>query len=349
MAYKRIVKIWLLIGLVCVALQVIIGGITRLTESGLSITEWDPITGAFPPTTTEGWEEAFTLYKDTPQYKEVNEGMDMDDFKFIYFWEFVHRQWARIMGLIFLFPFLYFMLKKWIDRPLLKKLSLVILLAVLAASFGWIMVASGLIERPWVNAYKLSLHLCIAFSVYTALLFAFMHTNKEVLRSNLRPIGTSLLRWFLVLFWIQLFLGGVMSGMRIGVVYPTWPDMNGEIIPQVVFNNNLWTVESFNNYDQNELLPALIHLLHRSFAYIVFFIGMFISYRLFRTDIVLLKRSGLFLGLMLVMQVILGIITVISCQGEIPILWGVLHQGGALMLLTAVYIMYYINTSYKRS
>ncbi len=343
MKYNRSVKVWLFIGLLCLVIQVLVGGITRLTESGLSITEWEPIKGAFPPMTEIGWETEFTKYKNTPQYVEVNEGMSLSDFKFIYFWEFMHRQWARIMGLIFLFPFIYFMLKKHIDTILLKKLLVVISLAILAASFGWIMVSSGLIQRPWVNAYKLSLHLCIAFSVYVALLYAYMHTIKDKLRPNLKNKNLSFFKVFLFLFWIQLFLGGIMSGMRIGVVFPTWPDMNGSLIPQIVFNSDAWNVENFNNYDQNELMPALIHLLHRSFAYIVFTIGIYISFRMISTRDKLLVKYGYYLSLMLVLQVVIGILTVINCIGEIPIFWGVIHQAGALALLTVVYLSYYIN------
>ncbi len=341
MKYNRAVKIWLFIGLLCIIIQVVVGGITRLTESGLSITVWEPLTGAFPPTTEAGWIEEFEKYKETPQYQEINEGMDMSDFKFIYFWEFIHRQWARIMGLIFLFPFIFFVIKKQIDSALIKKLSLVIGMAVLAASFGWIMVASGLIERPWVNAYKLSFHLLIAFLVYLSLLYAFLFTVKDRLTVDLNLSIIKPFRIFLILLWIQLFFGGVMSGMRIGVVYPSWPDMNGEFIPQVIFNNSLWTVENFNMYDQNELMPALIHFIHRSLAYIVFIYGGYLSMKLIKTKNNLLNKLGILFITMLVIQVVLGILTVINCIGEIPILWGVLHQFGALMLLTIVYVSYY--------
>ncbi len=173
MKYSNKVKIWLFIGLVMVFVQVIVGGITRLTESGLSITKWEVISGTLPPLSEADWEQQFELYKSTPQYIEINEGMNLDDFKFIYFWEYIHRFWARIMGFVFLFPFLYFLVKGYLDKALLKKLSIVIFCALLAATFGWIMVASGLVERPWVNAYKLSIHLMIAFSVYVALLWTF--------------------------------------------------------------------------------------------------------------------------------------------------------------------------------
>jgi cytochrome c oxidase assembly protein subunit 15 len=342
MKYNKAVKVWLLIGLLCIIIQVVVGGITRLTESGLSITEWEPIKGAFPPFTEEGWIEEFEKYKATPQYEEINEGMDLSDFKFIYFWEFIHRQWARFMGLVFLFPFIYFLIKRKIDSPLIKRLGVVIFMALLAATFGWIMVASGLIERPWVNAYKLSFHLLIAFTVYLSLLYTYLYTIKGSFIIQTNTDLHKLFKGFLFFFWLQLFFGGIMSGMRIGVVYPTWPDMNGELIPQVLFNNSLWTVENFKYYDQNELLPAIIQFIHRMLAYIVFTYGIYLSMKMIRREEKLIKNLGYLLITMLTIQVVLGIITVINCIGEIPIFLGVLHQFGALMLLTVVYISYYV-------
>lgn len=167
-------KYWLFTGLIFLFFQVVIGGITRLTGSGLSITKWDIVTGTFPPMSEETWIEEFELYKKTPQYHKINAGMSISAFKWIYFWEYLHRLWARTMGFVFLIPFLIFYRKKLISNHLLRRLGVVILLAMLAATFGWIMVASGLVNRPWVNAYKLSFHLCIALSVYTALLWTYL-------------------------------------------------------------------------------------------------------------------------------------------------------------------------------
>jgi heme a synthase len=333
------VKYWLFIGLVMIFIQVIVGGITRLTESGLSITKWEIISGTFPPLTSEAWEKEFDLYKGTPQYKEINEGMSISDFKFIYFWEYIHRLWARWMGFVFLIPFLIFYRKKLFDNQDLKNLGIVILLAMLAASFGFIMVASGLIERPWVNAYKLSLHLCIAFSVYAYLFYTYLsyaHKDKKLSmgleNKNFDKIMTS----FLVLLWIQLFFGGVMSGMKAGIYFPTWPDINGEYIPQVIFDISQYNVDNFNKYESNMLLPSLTHFLHRTTAYLLLILGLVIVFMLYKTDFGKRYRteSNYFLA-MLIIQVILGIITVLMCKGEVPILWGVLHQAGALLLLTA--------------
>jgi len=348
MKYSNKVKVWLFIGLVMVFIQVIVGGITRLTESGLSITKWEVISGTLPPLSDADWQHEFELYKSTPQYIEINEGINLDDFKFIYFWEYIHRFWARIMGFVFLIPFLFFLVKGYLDKALLNKLGIVILFALLAATFGWIMVASGLVERPWVNAYKLSIHLMIAFSVYSALLWTFLYARDVgagfpyFLRTNL----INLVWLVFVLLLIQIFLGGVMSGMKAAVVYPSWPDMNGVYLPDIIFDMSQWNIENFNNYDKNPFMPALIHFLHRNMAYVLFIFGNVLSYRLVNAgnkfNINALRRVGYSLSAVLLLQVFIGIFTVISSKGSIPVFWGVLHQAGALVLLTVLVFIIFV-------
>jgi len=351
METHKAVKIWLFAGLVMLFVQVIVGGITRLTGSGLSITKWEIVTGTLPPMTDESWREEFDLYKETPQYKEINEGMEMGSvfesgtFKFIYFWEWFHRLWARVMGLVFIFPLIYFITRGWIKKPLMIRLAVVFILAGLAASFGWIMVASGLIERPWVNAYKLSFHLCIAFAVYAYLLWTYFLTSIPDSkldgipeRNNFRIVGIV----FTILLCIQIFFGGIMSGMKAGVIFPTWPDMNGELIPQIVFNISEWNVENFNFYDRNIFMPALIHLIHRTLAYVMFLVGLYYGYKIIKSKLIPASKTGAYvLIIVLIIQVLLGIITVINCQGSIPVFYGVMHQGVALFLLTASFYMNY--------
>lgn len=332
-------KYWLFTGLIFLFFQVVIGGITRLTGSGLSITKWEIVTGTFPPMDGQAWNEAFDLYKQTPQYQKINAGMSLSEFKWIYFWEYLHRLWARTMGFVFLIPFLIFYRKKWIDGHLLRRLGVVILLAMLAATFGWIMVASGLVNRPWVNAYKLSFHLCIAFSVYTALLWTYLEHVKGT-RVKMIGIGDVASFIFLLILWVQLFLGGIMSGMKAGLFYPTWPDMNGEIIPQIVLNNAVFNVEEWIHYDITGLAPAVVQLLHRSTAYVLFLLGLALFYRFsFRSKSIGLNKASRWFLAVLITQVILGIITVIMCKGTIPVLWGVLHQAGALILLTVTLVL----------
>ncbi len=200
----RIVKIWLCIGLFMVFMQVMIGGITRLTESGLSITKWDIVTGTMPPLTTAQWEHEFDLYKATPQYAKLNFGMEMGSifesgtFKFIYFWEYLHRLWARSMGFVFAIPFFIFLARGMLSKRLIKDLGIVIFLAAVVASVGWIMVASGLINRPWVNGYKLTLHLSLAFLLFGYLLWAtfkvFQPSPKVIHKPMLKKVRTELMR-----------------------------------------------------------------------------------------------------------------------------------------------------------
>lgn len=349
--YPRAVKVWLIIGLIMVFGQVIIGGITRLTGSGLSITKWEIVTGTMPPLTTQAWEAEFELYKATPQYKKINDGMTMDEFKFIYFWEYFHRLWARSMGFVFLIPFLFFWRKGWIDKPLMKDLGIVVLLAALAASFGWIMVASGLVERPWVNAYKLTLHLSIAFVVFSYLLwttFKVMQPEPEVF------INPSLRKWSLaitIVAAVQIVLGGIMSGTKAALFYPTWPDMRGELIPSLLLNASNWNVDNFVQYDATPFMVAFIQVMHRSVAYILTFIGLWFFIKNIRTSNIPrpFQVANYLWITMLITQVLLGIFTVVNSSGIIPVGLGVMHQGGALFLLSiALFFNYQFTTAGSR-
>ncbi|MFM2394576.1 MAG: hypothetical protein RLZZ546_2558 [Bacteroidota bacterium] len=335
---NRWIKIWLRIGIFMLFVQVIVGGITRLTESGLSITKWEIVSGTLPPLSYEAWQHEFELYKDTPQYNEINEGMSLSDFKFIYFWEYIHRFWARWMGFVFIIPFIFFLYKGWISTYLKNRLLLVVFLAALAASFGWIMVASGLIQRPWVNAYKLSLHLCIAFTVIAALFWTYMEyvheKNKKIF--SIFDLGSFVL---LCITWVQLFLGGVMSGMKAGIYFPTWPDIGGEYLPKIIFKIGEWNYDNFNLYEQSLFLPSLIQFLHRNTAYILmlFLVYFFVKRRKFYEGRI--NKYILYVLISVLIQVILGIITVILCKGEVPIFMGVLHQAGALVALLSVILL----------
>lgn len=347
MSYPGVIKLWLLVGVIMVFIQVLVGGITRLTESGLSITKWEVISGTLPPMSEEAWLLEFEKYKETPQYAEINEGMEMSDFKFIYFWEYIHRLWARIMGFVFLIPFVYFWYKGWIDRSLMKKLAVVIFFAGLAAIFGWIMVASGLVERPWVNAYKLSIHLLIAVCVFISLFWTYLSTTH--LAENKHDTDSKVyksLQVLLVLVFVQLIIGGVLSGMKAAVVYPSWPDMNGQYLPDILQKTSEWKLENFYNYDKNPFMPAFIHFIHRSMGYIIFVFGVYICFKLAKD----VKMAGYKYVIILpyaiissiLMQIILGIITVLNSKGSIPVFWGVAHQGFALCLIAVLIFSIFI-------
>ncbi|GJM31750.1 MAG: heme A synthase [Saprospiraceae bacterium] len=322
--------------------QVVVGGITRLTGSGLSITKWEIVTGTLPPLNAAEWQEAFDLYKETPQYAKINQGMSLSSFKFIFFWEYIHRLWARLMGFVFAVPFLIFWQRKMLDKPLMRRLGIVVLLAAVVASFGWIMVASGLVNRPWVNAYKLTMHLSLAFVLYSYLWW----TTLGVLQPDKKVIHNTLLkRWIKVIFVvlsIQIILGGIMSGMKAGLFYPTWPDMNGQWIPGVLTIADQWNVNNFVHYDTSPFMSALIQLLHRTTAYLLSGLIFWYFYKAIKMSTSPPFRVGIILLVtMLVIQVLLGIFTLINCVGMVPVALGVLHQAGALLLLTIVLFVIY--------
>ena len=343
--YPRPVKIWLLIGLVMVVGQIVIGGITRLTESGLSITEWEVLSGAIPPLNEADWLVEFRKYQTSPQYAKIFTDISLADFKFIYFWEWFHRQWARTMGLVFVVGFLVFWRKGYLDPPLMRRLGGVVLLAALAAGFGWIMVASGLIDRPWVNAYKLTIHLALGITLFGYLLWISLQVIQPV-----RPAfpQVSVKNWLFplnILLAVQLLLGGVMSGARAALPYPTWPDMNGYFMPPILQDIGAWTVENLVDYERSMFQPALFQFLHRMTAYALTVMVLYFAYRCFRLPLSRgLRRANTLLIILLITQVTLGILTVVNSQGQVPVGYGVAHQFVAIALVgTVVYLNYRIR------
>lgn len=343
LVHNRWILAWMITGLIMIFMQVIIGGVTRLTGSGLSITKWEIVTGAVPPISQKGWDKAFELYRSTPQYKKINAGMTMKAFKFIYFWEYLHRFWARLMGLVFIVPYLYFVRKNWISTKIKGMLLMVLALAAVVGLFGWIMVASGLIDRPWVNAYKLSIHLCLALLVYSYLLWTYLNAAFPGTKVRSRMGGT--LGFFLTLLVVQLFLGGMMSGMKAALIHPSWPDIGGEIVPHLMLESNAWNVSNFVDYDKSVFLVTVVQFTHRLVAYVLILSALYILFRMNRGESPSNQRviSIVFITL-LIIQVLLGITVLLRSVGTIPVLYGVLHQAFAILLLTSVIILYYLST-----
>jgi len=340
-ALNKWVRYWMILGLVLIFFQVVIGGITRLTGSGLSITKWEIVTGSIPPLTERGWHEAFQLYKETPQYQKLNQGMQLTEFKWIYFWEYLHRLWARVMGLIFIIPFAFFLMRRWLSAMLVKRLTITFVLAGLVGLFGWIMVASGLVDRPWVNAYKLTVHLCLALLVFGYLEMTVLKASYDVSKTaQSRSFG--IFRVFTGLLLLQIFVGGLMSGMKASLVYPTFPDFQGEWIPGVLRSSESWVVENIVNYDTSPFMSALVQVIHRGIAYCLIISGLYIYWNRFRgiKERFLARISTLWITL-LVLQICLGIAVLIGSTGVIPVIPGVLHQAVAMLLLAASLAIYY--------
>lgn len=358
----RVVGIWLLIGVIMVFIQVVIGGITRLTDSGLSITEWNIIKGVLPPLTEGQWQDAFQKYQDhTEQFEAIHANMSLKEFKVIFFWEYFHRLWARSMGFVFLIPFIIFWRKKWLPKALMRDLGLVVGLAALAAVFGWIMVSSGLNTKEyiWVDAYKLTIHLSIAITLLGFLFWAWLRTVQPLTfddhNKRLRKFAWRIT--FVVA--LQLVLGGLMSGMKAGLVAPHFPHMSVAQdgswiwIAEVLREKEQWTWANMFRYYDNAFAPSLIQLLHRGTAYLLcVLIPMFFFIALRLKAARPLRIGNYLLLIMLLIQFTLGVFTVMNSGNPdwLPTL-GVLHQaGGMLLLLSILFVNYQFSKGgYKKS
>ena len=354
-------RLWLMAGIVLIFVQVNIGGITRLTDSGLSITEWEVIVGTLPPRNETAWDEAFDKYKfhAEKQYENIHGGEDMtmSEFKVIYFWEWFHRVWARSIGFVFLFPFIYFLIKQWLPTWLIKRLGIVVACGALAAVFGIIMVKSGFNDdtRTWVCAYKLLGHLSIACLTFGYLYWTWLKVkyqdyelvdkeNKSF--SNLR----SLLKGILVILLLQIGFGALMAGMRAGLIYP----YISILVNPEQFWSYLWfedggVVDNIVDYEKSVSIKAWVQLLHRLTAYILSALILWFMYKAktkisFPQSFPHAYKGAIGMSIMLLVQVLLGILTIVNCVGKIPIIYGVLHQAGALILLAVVlFSTFHIN------
>jgi cytochrome c oxidase assembly protein subunit 15 len=323
------VAIWLLIGVGMIMIQVLLGGITRLTGSGLSITEWKPLLGAIPPMNETEWNRAFDQYKQIGQYKTINFDFTLSDFKFIYFWEWFHRQWARFMGLVFAVGFVYFILKRRLSREMIWPMALLFLLGGLQGAIGWIMVKSGLNENDlYVSHIRLAIHFVAALGL---LVYVFWFALKLIVPKDKRVIAASLsssLGGIIALLVVQLFYGAFMAGLKAGPVAPTWPDMNGMLFPA-----GLGSMK--NDITHN---PITVQFIHRGIAYLLFFLIISWWARARKVSGSALFRRTRNLPMILVsLQVVLGIYTVVYSPDKKILLWlGVAHQFVAMLLLLSL-------------
>ena len=319
----------------------------EIDGSGLSITKWDIVMGAIPPLTTTAWESAFDLYKATPQYQKINEGMNLNEFQFIFFWEYFHRLWARLMLFAFVMPFFYFLYRGWISKAMVKNLMLMMVFAVGAAIFGWIMVASGLNNRPWVSAYKLSIHFSLGILIFSTLVWVWHKTRFSTYSFVHKPMLKKWVNGIIALSSVQLILGALMSGMKAGLYYPTWPDMHGELIPQVIFERSRYTAESFIAYDANGFVPALVQFLHRNTAYLLSIVVVSLFIRVQKLPVPsMFRRTAILLLGVLALQILLGIFTLLNCQGHVPVALGVAHQACAVLLFAVLISAKYQTTDF---
>ena len=322
----RAVRWWLVSIAALIALMVLVGGATRLTESGLSIVEWKPLTGAVPPLNQEQWTQAFEAYKKIPQYRELNAGMSLGAFKTIFWWEWSHRLLGRVIGIVFLVPFLWFMWRGALAPDLRRRLWLIFGLGALQGAVGWWMVASGLSERVEVSQYRLATHLVLALLIFAGVVWTLRRlAEPPPLAASARLRITSVL--LVVVTFVQLYLGALVAGLRAGMVYNTWPDIDGGLIPSAarLFFETPWWRNLFDN-------TLTVQFEHRMTAYALLVLAALHALDALRsradTEVV---NGALWLTGTITFQATLGILTLLN---QVPVDIALTHQATAIAVLT---------------
>ena len=328
--FKRFVEIWLYSMFIIVFLIVVVGGLTRLTDSGLSITEWELFKGILPPLTDSKWLFYFDEYKKIPEYVEINYNMTLSEFKVIYYWEYGHRILARLIGLFSIIPMIYLFFKFKKERKNIFKYSVIFILICVQGFVGWFMVSSGLIENTDVSHYRLALHLSLALTILSIIFWFIMETIK--ISPFKKKFNNSFLNFFFILIILQIVLGAFLAGMDGGLIYNSWPDMNGNFLPNDINNIDLFLYSSLDN-------PSVVQFYHRFTAYLLFISLLFLNYYTYRARIDF--RPVLILNIAIFVQIILGIVTLIT---GVKITYASLHQLGSIFVLTSFLYIKYKNT-----
>jgi len=329
---SRPVAIWLLVGVGMIMIQVVLGGITRLTGSGLSITEWAPILGTIPPLNEQDWQLAFDKYKQIGQFKHINFDFTLQDFKSIYFWEWLHRLWARLIGVAFIIPFIIFIIQKRFRKDMIIPMIILFLLGAMQGAIGWIMVQSGLNENDiHVNHIRLAVHFLAALGV---LCYAVWFALKLLITPINYVKDTGLKKftgWLLFLISLQLLYGAFMAGLKAAVTAPTWPTINGEWFP--IRAGHSWISDPIN-----------VQFIHRGLAYLLTVLILLWWWRANKINgTVLFNRTRLLPVVAVLVQVMLGIFTLLNSTNPKSLLWlGAAHQFVAMILLMVLVWMYYL-------
>ena len=323
-------KIWMIILLILIVLIIFIGGLTRLTDSGLSITTWELFIGILPPFTDAKWIEYFDLYKKIPEYKEQNFNMTLNEFKIIFWWEWAHRQLGRLIGLTVLLPMIYFTIKNgfWI----LKEYSIIFFLVCFQGFIGWYMVSSGLIDRVDVSHYRLSLHLFTAFIILSIVFWKYLKLIK--IKFNQVNIQINSIKLFFVLLFLQLIIGAFVSGMDAGKIYNTWPLMGSSFFPDDSMISDLFNITVFDN-------QSLVQFIHRNLGYLIIILYFYILYFVLKNGNINLRMPILVIGICLLLQIILGVLTILS---GVKMLYASLHQINSIfIILSTLYFLYIVK------
>jgi len=327
---KKDIFLWLLSSCLLLILLIWVGGLTRLTGSGLSITEWELFSGILPPLNQNKWNEYFDLYKQIPEYKKINYGMSLSEFKFIFWWEYIHRVLARFLVLFYIIPFVYFFLKNKIKKNETYFFLLIFIFFLLQGFMGWYMVKSGLVSDTDVSHYRLAAHLSLAIIIYCMIFWSLLNYKKKIFLNY--KIATILILFLIILILVQIIWGAFTSGLNAGLLYQTWPLMNEQFIANDVNIKNIISIESLSN-------PSYVQLLHRLLAYFIILYTFSIYFFYFRKMNITKPFKLIFFAICI--QVVLGIFTLIS---NLNIYLASLHQIGSILLISCtIYTLFYVN------
>ena len=323
-------SIWLISMFIIISIMIVVGGLTRLTDSGLSITEWQLFSGLLPPLNQNDWILYFNLYKEIPEFKLQNFNMTLQEFKVIFWWEWAHRFLGRLIGLCYLIPLIYFSFKVKISKIL--DLYFIFFLICFQGFIGWYMVSSGLVDRVDVSHFRLSIHLLIAFLILSLIFWNYLKfQNYKYISDGINSIIPFI---FLVLILTQIVIGAFVSGMDAGKIYNSWPLMGGTYFPNDNKIENLFKLSAFSD-------PSLVQFIHRNLAYVIGFFYLLIFFKVYKNKINKLYKSVNILGFFIILQIILGIFTIIL-GAQIYI--AAVHQVSSIFLVTSSIYFFFINT-----
>ena len=322
-------SIWLLSMFLIISIMIVVGGLTRLTDSGLSITEWELFSGFLPPLSEKKWILYFELYKKIPEFQLQNFNMTIQEFKVIFWWEWAHRFLGRLIGIGFLIPLIYFTFK--INFLNLLKYYFIFFLICFQGFIGWYMVQSGLVDRVDVSHFRLSLHLLIAFIILSLIFWNYLRIKIKNDQPN--KLNSTIVFIFLILIFTQIAIGAFVSGMDAGKIYNTWPLMGDNYFPNDNVLINLFNLSAFSD-------PSLVQFLHRNLAYLIGVFYIFLFYKIYRDKMYNLYKSINVLGFFIILQIIIGIFTIIHGA---QILIASMHQVSSIFLVSSCVYFYYLN------
>ncbi len=329
LALRKSISSWLLFMFWIISIMIVVGGLTRLTDSGLSITEWELFAGFLPPLNDNSWNKYFDLYKEIPEFKLQNYDMTMNEFKIIFWWEWIHRFLGRLIGITFLIPLIYFTYRTGFKKML--NLYMIFLLICFQGFIGWYMVSSGLVDRVDVSHFRLAVHLMIAFIILSLIFWNYLDLKGLIPADKNINFNLSLL--LLIVVYAQITIGAFVSGMDAGTIYNTWPLMGSNYFPDDNKISNLFSLSAFND-------ASLVQFLHRNLAYLIIFIYLYIFFKIYRYDIKRLYTSINLIGLFLIIQVILGILTLLHGA---QIYLASMHQISSIFLVSSCIYFLYLN------